>query len=138
MRREKFKGIEDRFIKLFETEAAKLKASFEDFSCRVNVIYPPESDPGFGCFSLQLSGLFKRGGLDVADNLALEIQGFDLGKQITVESLISWGNPSGKIEAQVFDGPVPLTEGTLEIIQNKLPEFFEKLQQVIKLNVAAG
>lgn len=134
MREDKFKPIKELFLNYFEQEAAKINADFDYASCRAYANFPPNDDPQFGLFSMYIDCGLNDVADDKSDNLGLGITAYDHTATLTINADICWGYPSGKIEAEVFEEPVEVTEESLAVIKERLPDLVSKLREVIRDN----
>lgn len=78
--------------------------------------------------------ILKKGGYEGSDNISLGIIAYDHNDKFTINSEICWGDPSGKIEAEIFEEPVEVTEENLMVIKEKLPDLVSKLRELIQDN----
>jgi len=81
---------------------------------------------------LGLECLFTKAAADEADEVALCVttEGLDENPRISVD--ITWGDPSGYIEAEMFEGFVPFSEDVLAMIKTNLDRFFKTFHRIIK------
>ena len=134
MREEKFKPIKKLFIDYFEQEASKINADVSYANCRAYAHFPPNSEPEFGYFSMYMDCILIRADFDKSDNISLGILAYDHDDKFTINAEICWGEPSGKIEAKVFEEPVEVTEQSLAIIKEKLSDLVSKLRELMREN----
>lgn len=135
MRNTDYKQIEELFIHYLEGEAVKINARFDYVTCRA---YAKASSrgPGEGMhyLGMYMDCLLTDAAAKKADNVALVIQISDLDGKWNINADICWGHPSGKIDAELFAEPVEVTDESLSIVKEKLPELVSKLHELIRDN----
>jgi hypothetical protein len=133
MREDKFKPINNLFYGVLEQECNKINADFKnDVFCRIEAHFPPNDEPGWDAFCLNITCLLRRTEFEESDNVTLGIEVSDWNNDLTINADIAWGDPSGKLEYTVFEKPVEATPENLTILKDNLPKIVEKLRQVIR------
>jgi hypothetical protein len=133
MREDKFKPIEKLFIDYFDEESSNINADFPYASCKTYANFPPNDEPLFGSFGLYISCILKEVDVNKTDDVSLGILAYDYDNNLTINAEICWGYP-GKIAAELFEVPVEVTEQSLAVIKEKLPDLVSKLREVIRDN----
>jgi hypothetical protein len=84
---------------------------------------------------LSLECQFPAARSDQPDLVALCITTEHLNRQPQTNVDISWGDPSGRIEAELFDQPMDFSNGTLRKIEDGLPNLYQILVDVVRKTI---
>jgi hypothetical protein len=131
VREETFAPIDQLFTEFFGQVADEINRDFEHVTCRAYSNFPPNHyDPGVGYFSMLIDCLIDDVPDDKSDNLALGISVFDQDSILTIEADVCWG--SGKVEGEIFEKPVVVSDETLSQLKEQLPALVQKLRDAIR------
>ncbi|MEP7038359.1 MAG: hypothetical protein ABI891_08450, partial [Acidobacteriota bacterium] len=78
-----------------------------------------------------VSCLLNKREYEGADDVALGIHVYDWNDDFTIDADICWGHP-GRLEYEIFEKPVNVTEENLNIIKERLPIMVLKLRNALK------
>lgn len=130
-RKELFKKIEERFSPFIKQGIAKISDNISYTSSNFFVFYPEGEKAGDGYFNLGIDCTLKNADLEKADNIALSVSVTDEnGSRINMD--ICWGQPSGKIEAELYPQFVVITEEVLTSVEKEIPNFIDDLILTLK------
>lgn len=133
MREETFRPIDQMFFEYFGQVADEINKDFEHVTCRAYSNFPPNDyKPGVGNFSMFIDCLIDDVPDDKSDNLALGIKAYDHDSILTIAADICWGHPSSKLEVEIFEKPVLVSDETLAQLKEQLPALVQKLRDAIR------
>jgi len=126
--------IERKFRTALETEAKRISEEFPTINASVSSFIGRSNHRHV----LGLQCLLTEASQDEADLVALciETENLDVDPQIQLD--ISWGDPSGYVEAELFKTPKEFSNTVAERIETALPSFFELLRSIIKKGRPGG
>jgi hypothetical protein len=81
---------------------------------------------------LVLDCLFTQASADEPDEVGISIMTEHINTHPKIHVDISWGHPSGYVEADLFESPTDLSKSTLDAIEAGLPKLYETLTAVIR------
>ena len=100
-------------------------------SVSVNVYDFPAS-PVLDGHCVGIDCVLKEARLDAVDQVALCIDIHHMHATPTIQADVVWGHPSGRIEAELFDGPVAATVKRTEEVVSRVPELIAALQGALR------
>ena len=119
--------LKQRFFASLENEVRQLTERFPHIH--------PKATSFFGRTQTQVLALecrFLEAPDAEPDLLALCITGEKLGTTPRIQADISWGDPSGFVEEEVFDSPAELNRESLLTIEENLPQLYTRLEELIR------
>jgi hypothetical protein len=119
--------VEAELRPLLEAEAKRISEECPLITAIVSAFAGSSNDR----YVLNLECLLKEAALHEPDLVVLSINLDRLNTLPSINVDVSWGDPSGYIEAELFETPVPVSESTVESVRKALPDLFKTLHGII-------
>lgn len=122
-------GLEKRFLPIIKRLAEEISNEFPHVKTNI-LSFSIGSLTTYQGYTIGIECLLPENSSNQTDNVALTIETMHLTSLPKVTVDMCWGD--GKLEEELFSGPIEITEDVFEEIEAELPRMYNRLKESIR------